>query len=209
MTSTTYPRSPFDDWFHPSPAQDSDLLRQIGFLPGVKELLTARQVHALEHATVWVLSEMAAARDPGPESQPDNESLGGLSTDRGFYLYGQVDLNDLRRAVDRALERLRNGEWDLAVHPRCGTNLSVALMVTAGLVLGTHLLLPRGPISQLLGLGLAASTAFQVAPDLGMSAQKYLTTAIPFNLEIVSVSPKNDVWGRSAHFVRVAWRDSQ
>jgi hypothetical protein len=208
MTSTSY-SSPLFDWFTPSPNQDSDLLRQIGFIPGLKEVLTARQVHALEHATVWVLSEMAARRSTDPDSPADNETLGGLSTDKGFYLYGQVNREDLQRAVYRALDRLKNGEWNLAVHPRCGTNLSVSLMLTAGLVLGAHLLLPRGPISQFLGVGLAASTAFQIAPDLGMSAQKYLTTAIPFNLEIGTITRKNDLWGRSAHFVGVKWRDPQ
>jgi Domain of unknown function (DUF6391) len=208
MTSTSYGQTS-PDWFTPHPHQDSHLLQQIGFIPGLKELLMARQVHALEHATVWVLSEMAHHRLADPDLAPDNESLGGLSTDQGFYLYGQVSREDLQRAVNRALERLRGGEWDLAVHPRCGTNLSVSLMVTAGFILGAHLLLPRGPLSQLLGVGLAASTAFQIAPDLGMSAQKYLTTAIPFNLAIAHISRQNDLWGRPAYFVRVTWRDSQ
>jgi hypothetical protein len=97
----------------------------------------------------------------------------------------------------------------LALHPRCGTNLSVTLALTAGLVLGTHLLLPRGPISQLLGLGLATAAAFQIGPDVGMSAQKYLTTAIPFNLTIVNIAPKADLWGRSGHFVQTEWQDLQ
>ncbi|MFN9259527.1 MAG: hypothetical protein ACK6BR_09850, partial [Microcystis sp.] len=61
MTSSS-PSNPSFDWFNPSPQQDSDLLAQIGFIPGFKEFLTLRQVHALEHATVWVLSEMAARR---------------------------------------------------------------------------------------------------------------------------------------------------
>jgi len=54
MTSSS-PSNPSFDWFNPSPQQDSDLLAQIGFIPGFKEFLTLRQVHALEHATVWVL----------------------------------------------------------------------------------------------------------------------------------------------------------
>ncbi|MHC5832407.1 MAG: DUF6391 domain-containing protein, partial [Nostoc sp.] len=39
----------------PQPTQDADLLRQLSFIPGLKEILMLRQVHALEHATVWVL----------------------------------------------------------------------------------------------------------------------------------------------------------
>lgn len=209
--STTYGTGWESDWFKPSSDQDSALLKQIGFLPGLKEILMLRQVHALEHATVWVLSEMQDKNrlDWDREAQPDNENLGGLSTDQGFYLYGQVNPIDLKKAVRQALHRFKEGEWNLAVHPRCGTNLSVAMLVTGGLAFGIHLLLPKGPIEQLLGLGVAAACAFQVSPDLGRDAQKYLTTSIPFNLELVDVTPTKDFWGRSAYFVRVQWHESQ
>ncbi|MGK7877505.1 MAG: DUF6391 domain-containing protein [Xenococcaceae cyanobacterium] len=200
------------DFLTPQSTQDTDLLKQLGFVPGLKEILILRQVHALEHATVWVLSETVKASGSQASvnsRQLDNETLGGLSTDQGFYLYGQVNRFDLQRAVLLALQRLTAGEWDLAVHPRCGTNLSVSMLLTAGLCLGVHLLLPRGPLEQLIGLGLAATTAAQLAPDLGSSAQKYLTTSIPFNLEVKDISATSDIWGRPAHFVRVHWRESQ
>jgi len=189
------------DFFNPQPTQDTDLLKQLGFIPGLKEILMLRQVHALEHATVWVLSETEG-------SLVDNESLGGLSTDQGFYLYGKVNPLDLQRAVRTALSRLKTGEWNLAVHPRCGTNLSVSMVLTAGLSLGAHFLLPRNPIAQIIGMGLAATTAAQLAPDLGMTAQKYLTTSIPFNLEIEQICPSKDFWGRTANFVRVRWQET-
>ncbi|MBD0390810.1 MAG: hypothetical protein ICV54_31030, partial [Nostoc sp. C3-bin3] len=159
----------------PQPTQDADLLRQLSFIPGLKEILMIRQVHALEHATVWVLSESKGAYPPqGDNVQLDNELLGGLSTEQGFYLYGEVNISDLRRAVILARHRLTSGEWDLAVHPRCGTNLSVAMLLTAGLAVGVHLLLPFRPIEQIIGLGLAATTAAELAPDLGSMAQRYL-----------------------------------
>ncbi|MFH7029787.1 MAG: DUF6391 domain-containing protein [Heteroscytonema crispum UTEX LB 1556] len=210
--------SPFDflsfDFTAPQPTLDADLVRQLSFVPGLKEILMLRQVHALEHATVWVLSEsknvypnLPAFAGAPTHLQIDNELLGGLSTDRGFYLYGEVNISDLRRAVNLALHRLTAGEWDLAVHPRCGTNVSVAMLLTAGLAVGMHLLLPRGPIEQLLGLGLAATTAAELAPDVGSLAQRYLTTAIPFNLAIENITLTRDVWGREAHFVKVHWRE--
>jgi hypothetical protein len=196
------------DWLAPQPAQDSQLLQQLGFLPGLPELLMLRQVHALEHATVWVLSETAPIVGE-TVSQPDNETLGGLSTNQGFYLYGNVTKLNLERAVRRALQRLQWGEWNLALHPRCGTNLSVSALLTAGLALGAHLLLPRCPIEQLFGLAAATAMAGQIAPDIGMSAQKYLMTAIPFNLELVDISATQDFWGRTAYFVRLAWQDAE
>lgn len=194
--------SPFD--FAPQPTQDADLLGQLAFVPGLKELLMLRQVHALEHATVWVLSEAAGSASTTTAS-PDNELLGGMSTDAGFYLYGQVNTVQLQRAVRTALRRITSGEWDLAVHPRCGTNLSVGMVLTAGLAVGINMLLPRGPIEQAIGLAVAATAAAQLAPDVGSLAQRYLTTAIPFNLAIEDISLTRDLWGRPAHFVRVRW----
>lgn len=190
---------PFD--FAPQPTQDADLLRQLDFIPGLKEVLTLRQVHALEHATVWVLSQSGSTAT----ARADNELLGGMSTDRGFYLYGRVNNSQLRDAVRSALQRIAGGEWDLAVHPRCGTNLSVAMLLTAGLAVGINFALPRGPMLQLLGLGAAAAAAAQLAPDVGALAQRYVTTAIPFNLSVVDISATHDFWGREAHFVRVRW----
>lgn len=201
-------QSPFD--FSPQPNLDAEFLKQLEFIPGLKELLMLRQVHALEHATVWVLSQTET-----PANSPrisavgvDNELLGGMSTDSGFYLYGNVSTTQLQRAVKTALRRITSGEWDLAVHPRCGTNVSVGMLLTAGLALGIHLILPRGPIEQLIGLGIAASTAAQLAPDLGQLAQRYVTTAIPFNLAVENISQTPDIWGRQAHFVRVRWQNS-
>ncbi|MEH2194220.1 MAG: DUF6391 domain-containing protein [Nostoc sp.] len=189
----------------PQPTQDTDLLKQLSFIPGLKEILTIRQVHALEHATVWVLSESQSGQPTNV--QLDNELLGGLSTEHGFYLYGEVNISDLRRAIALARHRLTSGEWDLAIHPRCGTNLSVAMLLTAGLAVGVHLLLPFRPIEQLIGLGLAATTAAELAPNLGSIAQRYLTTAIPFNLTIENITRTRDVWGRDAHFVKVGWQE--
>ncbi|WP_071189699.1 DUF6391 domain-containing protein [Trichormus sp. NMC-1] len=204
--------SPFNffnlDFIAPSPKQDAELLKQLSFLPGLQEILMLRQVHALEHATVWVLSETkSACSPPGKPTnvQLDNELLGGLSTEHGFYLYGNVNISHLRRAVTLAQHRLTSGEWDLAVHPRCGTNLSVAMLLTAGLAVSVHLLLPFRPIEQLIGLGLAATTASELAPDLGSIAQRYLTTAIPFNLETENIIQTRDAWGRESHFVKVKW----
>lgn len=179
--------------------QDADLIRQLPFIPGLKEILMVRQVHGLEHATVWVLSEAVGGQD--------NELLGGLSTEQGFYLYGQVNKTDLHRAVAIASSRLTSGEWNLALHPRCGTNLSVGMLLTFGLAMTAHLLLPREPIGQILGLGVATSAAANLAPELGMLAQRYITTAIPFNLEIVDISVKQDIWGQPAHFVQVRWSE--
>ncbi len=204
-----FPRSPAPSFS----SQDGDLVRQFSFVPGLKEIIMVRQVHALEHATVWVLSNLTRSPRNSPTSwfgmtnaaPADDELLGGMSTERGFYLYGEVDSENLSRAVQTALRRLTSGEWELAIHPRCGTNLSVGMVLTTSLTLGTALLLPRGPIEQILGLGAAALTAAYLTPEVGVWAQRYITTAIPFNLAIANISATQDSAGRPAHFVEVRW----
>ena len=204
MTSASYRSTSASDFdFAPYRTQDQELLQQLSFVPGLKELLTVRQVHALEHATVWVLGDL----NQPSRQQADPELLGGMSTENGFYLYGQVETSRLEQAVYQALWRLTQGEWDLALHPRCGTNLSVNLLLMGGLTMGMSFLLPKWPIPQLLGLGLATTLANQLAPDMGNLAQRYVTTAIPFNLNVVEISQTEDFWGHPAHFVRVRWVD--
>lgn len=189
------------------PIQDADLLKQLPFVAALKEILMLRQIHALEHATVWILSASHSSTgfNSSTEYPLDNALLSGLSTEKGFYLYGDVNLIDLQRAVRTALRRLTHGEDDLAIHPRCGTNVSVEMLLTATFGLSMHLLLPRGFIEQIIGLAIAATAASQLAPDLGSLTQKYITTAVPFNLEIENIAATSDEWGRKAHFVAVQW----
>jgi Domain of unknown function (DUF6391) len=201
-SSSSVNSDPFE--FAPHLTQDSDLLRQLSFLPGLKEVLMTRQVHALEHATVWVLSEMRQSL-AASDREAIADGIGGMSTERGFYLYGEVAPTALSQAVNRALDRLVNGEWDLALHPRCGTNLSVGMLVTMGLAMGMHVILPKDPISQILGVGIAATAATQITPDLGTLAQRHLTTAIPFNLAIDEIRSDRDYLNHPAHFIQVRW----
>src|SRR5579885_2551570 len=90
-------------------------------LPGRR----VRQNHALEHATITILSNMV----------PDLR-VSARSTSRGFTVFGDVDLGQLRRALDEALRRLQAGEVELAIHPNCGTNLVVgASFLAVGAIL--------------------------------------------------------------------------
>ncbi|MCL2923985.1 MAG: hypothetical protein MGF17_04975 [Trichodesmium sp. MAG_R04] len=50
---------------------------------------------------------------------------------------------------------------------------------------------------------LAAAT--QVAPKLGNLVQKYLTTAIYFNLRVINISMTRDLRGYTAHFFQLFW----
>lgn len=210
MNHTTY-ANPTVDFPSINPHQDSELLQQLGFIPGLKEFLMLRQVHALEHATVWLLSDVPGWSTTRPSSSylsTDNETIGGLSTEQGFYLYGEINPLKLKQAVISALKRLQQGDWNLALHPRCGTNSSVAMFLSVGMALTAHFSLPREPIHQFVGIGLATLTAHYLAPDIGIYVQKYLTTAIPFNLKLKKITKLIDKSGNSRYFVRLDWIDS-
>ena len=205
MSDTFYPSPRLD---LPDPNYDAELIKQLGFIPGLKEFIITRQIHALEHGTVWMLSNLTNYKSRNLATSylsADNETIGGLSTDKGFYLYGEINPAKLRQAVAKALHRLQQGEWNLALHPRCGTNSSVAAMLTTGMAMMAHVTLPKEPVHQLMGMGLATVAANYLAPDVGIYVQKYITTAIPFNLKVNKITKIIDKTGNSGYFVRLNW----
>jgi hypothetical protein len=80
-----------------------------------------RRNHALEHATINLITQKDPAR-----------LLAGYSDWRGFWIIGDIDTQELQETVDEALARLNAGEANLAIHPNCGTNF-----VASGLLVGT------------------------------------------------------------------------
>lgn len=125
---------------------------------------TVRRNHAIEHATVHVLT----ARNP-------NLQVVGRSDTSGFNIYGDVSADELRSAAHEALARLQHGERALAVHPRCGTNLAVAGLLTA---LAALLALGRKPsIKKIPDVILATTLAAFAAQPLGLSLQRRVTTS--------------------------------
>jgi len=128
-----------------------------------------RRNHALEHATINVLSK----RYP-------NVKLGGMSTPFGFTIIGDVDSEVVAEGAIEALKRLRAGEKSLTQHPNCGTNFAISGMM-AGFAawLGTLGTGKKGsekwerlPLSILL-----ATIALILTRPLGPIVQKHITTA--------------------------------
>jgi len=124
-----------------------------------------RRNHALEHATIHVLTEHNPRRH-----------LMGRTTDRGFYLFGEAVAEEVAAAVSEALARLQRGEHSLAVHPRCGTNLA-----TAGVLAGLSSFVAmsgrsKSRLAKLPQIVLAATLAVIAAQPLGMALQKHVTT---------------------------------
>jgi hypothetical protein len=147
-----------------------------------------RQNHALEHATISLLTQ----RNP-------RVVLRGRSTANGFYVYGELDVHDLRECAAEALERLRNGEPEMAIHPRCGTNLAVAgIMAGLSSVLVGEIPPQRNRYSRAV---LASLVSLFFAPPVGMYVQKRFTTQTPTgDMSIVDIQQRGRL-GSHSHFV--------
>jgi hypothetical protein len=112
---------------------------------------------------------------------------------KGFWLLGDVPTENVEMAVAEALQRMKAGEKNLAVHPNCGTNLATAGTMAG--VAGATAMFGVGPRKRdkLDRLALAATLATLTlifAQPFGMFLQKHLTTSgVPGNLEVVEIIP--------------------
>jgi hypothetical protein len=139
-----------------------------------------RRNHGLEHATLHILSQ----RYP-------KQSLAGHSDTGGFWVIGDVSIEDVYEAVEEARSRLKNGEKHLAVHRNCGTNF-VTSGVMAGLAAAAAMLgvgtrvrdkLERLPVAMFL-----ATIALIFSQPVGFFLQERVTTsADPGNMQVVEI----------------------
>ena len=122
-----------------------------------------RQNHALEHATFTILARMVPTLNASARSSGD-----------GFIIFGDVDLELLRRALDEALARLQAGEAELAIHPNCGTNLAVGIsLVTLGTLLG---LVSSRTRTRVVTAAASSVAGWAAARPLGEYVQRHFTT---------------------------------
>lgn len=136
------------------------MIGRLGTAGGVSRI---RRNHALEHAAISVVTE-----------RHSTVFLRGRSNRRGFYIYGPIATDELRSAIDDALCRLNGGERSLAIHPRCGTNLAVAGILSG---LAATLASSAGARRNRLPFAILASIgALVVAPDIGDAVQRHATT---------------------------------
>ncbi len=162
---------------------------------GARLVDRTRRNHGLEHATVTVLTR----RNP-------KLRLAGRSTPSGFYIYGRVDTDELRRSAQEALNRLKDGEVELAVHPNCGTNL-IAKGLAAGLTsylgfLGANT--TRSRFSRLPRVAMLSAAALVLAQPLGLALQKHLTTSGEIRDMRIADIKRTEQGGIITHFVGTA-----
>ena len=157
-----------------------------------------RRNHALEHATIHVLSE-----------RHRDFKLMGRSSLWGFYIYGNVPTEEVLSAAQEGWRRLRAGQRQMAIRPDCGTNL-----VVAGVLAGLGAFLALGGLSinrdksfwdRLARLPLAFTAAMMgivLARPLGPTVQARVTTRADVgDMRIVGVTQERKA-GIVIHHVR-------
>jgi hypothetical protein len=140
-----------------------------------------RRNHALEHATIHMLSRRLKTL-----------KIAGRADGSGFYLYGEADTSLIWEAAEEALGRMKRGEAHWAVHPNCGTNLvTTSLMTSSAAYVGLvgvqnrpSDLFNRLPVVMLLSI-----IALIFSQPVGMAVQKHITTLGEMgDLELVDIT---------------------
>jgi len=146
-------------------------------IANVTDLLRrTRQHHAIEHATLHVLT----ARQPA-------QRFTGYSDPLGFTIVGDVDEHTLRRAVGDALLRLQAGEHHLALHPNCGTNLATSALLVAlvASITGNK----RGPLERFVTTLIGILPVLLFARTIGFYLQGYTTSTDVADRWVAAIQP--------------------
>ena len=142
-------------------------------------ILETRRNHALEHATLHVL----AVKYP-------KQRLAGHSNPSGFFILGNVPMEEVATAAIQALRLLRLGERDLAIHDGCGTNMATTLLL-AGTLAWFVLRGARSTLGRMLRLPFAVGFALvglSLSRPLGPWLQARVTTEAKVgNMKIIEV----------------------
>jgi hypothetical protein len=152
-------------------------------------ILETRRNHALEHATLHMLA------------RTHKINMGGHSNPTGFFIFGELRTEDIRKELNEAYTRLRAGESELAIHPGCGTNLVATAFLPGTLAWlpfqstrSTRLRLLLLPIALMLGV-----VGFLLSKPAGTWMQRHVTTEADLgDMQIVGV----DLVRKGVHRIR-------
>lgn len=174
------------------------LLQVLVNLPGIRQ---TRRNHALEHATIHVLS-----------SRVRGLRMAGRSDATGFVLIGEADTGAVERAVHDALRRMQRGEHGLAIHPNCGTNLvTTGYLTSLVAVLGTRGATRREDLlNRIPALMMAMIATIIISQPIGTWLQRHVTTdGDPADLTVEKITRREmNGFGRKIVTHRVTTRSS-
>ncbi len=155
-------------------------------------LRNTRRNHAIEHATIHLLS-----------GRVSGTRIAGRSNPRGFYIYGNVPTEMVEHAAREAIARLQRGEHELAIHPHCGTNL-VTASVLAGMTTAFALAGKRRRWwDKLLSALVVTALALAASQPLGYWLQEHVTTEATISQADVAHIRRFQMGNMTVHFVRI------
>ena len=153
-----------------------------------------RRNHAIEHATMHQL-----ARLPRPMR------LVARSDWDGFTMYGQIDTETLIHATQQGLHALRADQPNLAVHPRCGTNMAVHMLLAGAAysVVSSASRRGRRGLLPMLTLSMIGAVAALGQP-LSRAAQAHLFTSVKVEGARITGVRRHDRKGMPIHRVYIS-----
>lgn len=141
----------------------------------IAKSINIRRNHAIEHATINVLEKLAGRR----------LNISGLSREDGFYISGIQDPEMVEQAAVQGLTLLKQGNCQLAINRRCGTDVAIANFISA---LAFLVLLFTTGMFSLLSIIVALLLSNLTSPYLGEYVQKYFTTSCDvINIRIIGL----------------------
>jgi hypothetical protein len=153
-------------------------------------IASTRRNHALEHATIHILSRMR------PQT-----NMAGRSNSRGFVIYGDLSTDTIRDAVVEAIQRMRAGETHLAIHPNCGTNIVTTAVLAAGATLLASAGSRRNPADRIPAGLFGALLGVFAAQFVGNNLQEKVTTCADLGpVEVLGIQ-RREMGRRVLHWV--------
>ncbi len=151
--------------------------------------------HALEHATIHILSRMLPYT-----------SMAGRSSAKGFFIYGDLPTKELTQAVQEAIDRIQSGERQLAIHPNCGTNMVTSAVLAAGATMISTASTKRRELVERVPAGiLGAMIGMIVGQVVGLRLQARLTTATNFHHARIASVQRKQLGKRVLHWVGIRY----
>ena len=129
-----------------------------------KLTLNVRRNHAIEHATVSILTE-----------QKIKSAVIGFAIPSGFIIYSKSNKDEILSAANHGLKLMKSGISEISISQFCGTNLVVAALLTgvSTLLLGKIL----GKKSKnILNITNGFLLSALLSKPIGRIVQKYVTT---------------------------------
>ena len=149
--------------------------------------------HGLEHATIAVLIEKCGM-----------QTIAGRASNDGFYVLGHVDSDLLLECSKDALNRMQDGNKELAISTFCGTNILTTGALTAVFALLANQFYKHSNwIEKTMNAITWSILAVVISQPIGCWIQKMVTTnGNVENIEISSIDEISPILRK----VRTQWK---